>query len=353
MSPPSRSQIVRHLTSSKTYAIEKDWYRMWATIAKLYREENKSLRQVKEVMETEHHFYATTKMYKSRLKTWKLDKKLKEAEVVEMLRRKQDREAAGKRSQFFLRDQKVNWDRVVQYLKHRPDLRDTASIDVVRCLDSSPDIKCSTPSPILSKTEVPHRVEPHLDLRLLDDSLRALQSYLDVAFETGLVVIDGCILFGPNGEPARQRVLAWHDDMAGVKTLLNSNQTTAAFRLLNKQLDVLEHLIREQDPQLLLLTFHDIFDLESNLSESLIVFVARIHQAVFGERHPLSLIWDRLARFSAKARLQAVLRMAAYSAKEIEARMGAQSAYVGVLECLQVDVHKHGGSKDASGSLGS
>ncbi|UQC83527.1 uncharacterized protein CLUP02_09021, partial [Colletotrichum lupini] len=175
-------------------------------------------------------------------------------------------------------------------------------------------------------------------------------TYLNGAFEIGLVAIDGRVLYGPNGKPARQRVRKWHNDMADVHVLLSSEETTAAFRLLNKQLDFLKHLIREQDPELLLLTFHDIFDLEPNLAESLLVFVCRMHQAIFGEHHPLSLIWDNLVRFTAKARLQAVLSMAASTAKEMEARMGAQSAYVEALECLQVDVHKQTGSKDAFGS---
>ncbi|UQC83528.1 uncharacterized protein CLUP02_09022 [Colletotrichum lupini] len=112
MSTLSKSQSVR---AGKTYATEKDWHRMQPTITKLYRDENRSLRQVSEIMESHYHFYATTKMYKSRLSTWKLDKKLKEAEVMVMLRQKEDRDAAGKRSQFFLRGQEVNWERVMQY----------------------------------------------------------------------------------------------------------------------------------------------------------------------------------------------------------------------------------------------
>ncbi|KXH50496.1 hypothetical protein CSAL01_08308 [Colletotrichum salicis] len=305
-------------------------------------------------MENQYHFNATTKMYKSRLKTWKLDKKLKEAEVVVMLRQKQNRDAAGKCSQFFVRGQEVNWERVKQYLKHRPDLKDTSSIDIVRYLDTHMEIMCSTPSPTLSKNEIPRRIEPHSDLRLLEDSNRIIHSYLGGAFETGLVVIDGRILYGPNGKPARQRVRKWHDDMADIHALLSRKETTAAFRLLNKQLDSLKYLIREQDPELLLLTFHDIFDLEPKLSEALLIFVCRMHQAIFGERHPLSLIWDKLVRFTAEVRLQAVLSMAAYTAKEMEARMGAQSAYVEALECLQVDMHKQKGlgSKDAFVSSG-
>ncbi|KAF4779606.1 hypothetical protein HER10_EVM0005323 [Colletotrichum scovillei] len=350
MSPVPRPQDLRGLVAGKIYATEKDWHHMQPIIAKLYRDENRSLRQVREIMESRYHFHATTKMYKSRLSTWKLDKKLKEAEVVVMLRQKEDRDAAGKRSRFFLRGQEVKWDRVLQYLKHRPDLQDPTNVDIQRYLDTNLDVTCSTPSPTLFKNEIPCRIEPHSDLRLLDNSIRLIHSYLDGAFETGLVVIDGRILYGPNGKPARQRVRGWHEDMADIHILLSSKETTAAFRLLNKQLDLLKQLIREQDPELLLLTFHDIFDLEPNLAESLLVFVCRMHQAIFGEHHPLSLIWDNLVRFTAKARLQAVLSMTASTAKEMEARMGPQSAYVEALECLQVDVHKQRGSKDGFGS---
>lgn len=346
----SRPHDVSVLAASKTYANEKDWNRMQPIITKLYRDENKSLRQVREIMESQYHFYATTKMYKSRLKTWKLGKKLKEAEVMVMLRQKEDRDATGKPSQFFLRGQQVNWDRVVQYLKRRPDLQDTNGVDIARYIEASLDIKCSTPSPTLSKTEIPRRMESHPDLRRLDDSFRIIHSYLDGAFETGLVIIDGRSLYGPNGKPAKQRVRKWHDDMADVHALLSSRKTTTGFCLLNKQLDLLKQLIREQDPELLILTFHDILDLEPKLYETLLVFVCRMHQAIFGEQHPLSLIWDNLVRFTEDTRVQFVLRTAVFTANEMEAKMGAQSAMAEALECLQVDVHKKSGSKDTFGS---
>ncbi|KAK1701129.1 hypothetical protein BDP55DRAFT_10696 [Colletotrichum godetiae] len=266
-----------------------------------------------------------------------------------MLRQTKDRDAAGKRSQFFLRGQEVNWERVVQYLKHRPDLQDTTSVDIAQYTNANLDITCSTPSPTLSKSEIPRRIELHSDLRLLDDSIRIIRSYLDGAFETGLVVINGQILYGPNGKQAKQRVRKWHDDMADIHALFSSQEVTAAFRHLNKQLDSLKYLIREQEPELLILAFNDIFDLEPKLSETLLLFVCRMHQAIFGEQHPLSLIWDKLVRFTARARLHAVLSMATFTADVIEARMGAQSAMVEALECLQVDVHKQRGFKETLG----
>lgn len=55
----SRPHDVSVLAASKTYANEKDWNRMQPIITKLYRDENKSLRQVREIMESQYHFYAT------------------------------------------------------------------------------------------------------------------------------------------------------------------------------------------------------------------------------------------------------------------------------------------------------
>ncbi|KAK1701128.1 hypothetical protein BDP55DRAFT_640593 [Colletotrichum godetiae] len=59
MCPPSGFQDVHGLAAGKTYATEKDWKRMQPTIARLYRDESKSLRQVREIMETQYHFNAT------------------------------------------------------------------------------------------------------------------------------------------------------------------------------------------------------------------------------------------------------------------------------------------------------
>ncbi|TDZ21128.1 hypothetical protein Cob_v005793 [Colletotrichum orbiculare MAFF 240422] len=106
-------------TRGKIYATQDRWDLYRLLITRLYREEKKPLREVQIIMEQQHSFLATERMFKTRIKRWGLDKKFKEPEVFAMLYAKQKRDAVGKESEFVIRDQVVNWEDVTEYLKRR------------------------------------------------------------------------------------------------------------------------------------------------------------------------------------------------------------------------------------------
>ncbi len=98
-------------------------------------------------------------MFKSRINTWGLEKKLKACDVVQLLRLKHERETLGKPSSVFtVRGRTVDWDRVNTYIK-RKGLEVSAILTVVGSdgvlSNPSADIICRTPSPDLPDSHQP------------------------------------------------------------------------------------------------------------------------------------------------------------------------------------------------------
>jgi hypothetical protein len=83
-------------------------------------------------------------MYKDRIKTWRLDKKNKERDMLAILRKKTEREAVGKQTSFRVRGQVVTMENVLHYFKRK---KGTPEIGISAASTPS-DISCWTPSPV-------------------------------------------------------------------------------------------------------------------------------------------------------------------------------------------------------------
>ncbi|KAK3689447.1 Clr5 domain-containing protein, partial [Podospora appendiculata] len=124
-----------------------EWDEYRETIQELYQSKNMSLKDVMRTMEDKHGFRATQRMYKTRIKSWGLDKNFKESEVVELYRLKRERDRIGKPSTYKIRGRDVDWDRVQSYVKRK-------GLDIAHLIDTAPaispsarDVSCRTPSP--------------------------------------------------------------------------------------------------------------------------------------------------------------------------------------------------------------
>src|SRR4051812_7827149 len=87
-------------------------------------------------------------MYKTRIKSWGLDKNFKESEVVELFRLRRERDRLGKPTDYMIRGRVVDWERVNSYVKRK-------GLDIASQLDASSsgyspsarEVSCRTPSP--------------------------------------------------------------------------------------------------------------------------------------------------------------------------------------------------------------
>lgn len=74
-------------TSRNHYASPADWKQHKSRIIRLYQIEHKKLKDVKAIMENNHHFFATERMYKARFKEWDIYKNIRAKVVLDTVRR--------------------------------------------------------------------------------------------------------------------------------------------------------------------------------------------------------------------------------------------------------------------------
>ena len=117
-------------------------------------------------------------MFKIRIKKWGLDKNHKAPEVLELLRLKYQRDAVGKKSEFFIRNRPVNWDDVERYIKRSRTLLAKSDSGFLEIGSHTTGVVCRTPSPdpavILS---VPGIIEASDELRTVDEVVRIVRDY--------------------------------------------------------------------------------------------------------------------------------------------------------------------------------
>jgi hypothetical protein len=123
------------------------WELNRATIQRLYLEEKKTLPQVMQTMKLDYGLNATVKMYKRRLRLWKMDSKnLRRREVKHIAQLKVERDAVGKASHFSINGRTLDMEHVQRYLKKHgfsslQDLNRAASP-----VTEDADVDCSTPA---------------------------------------------------------------------------------------------------------------------------------------------------------------------------------------------------------------
>ncbi|KAI1765441.1 hypothetical protein GGR53DRAFT_490460 [Hypoxylon sp. FL1150] len=132
------------------------WEAHKAAIARLYLEENKRLKDVMEIMESQWGFRASQKMYKTKLTQWKFFKNNRQADVANLLYLQRHRLAIGKESTFRRNGKPID---VEAYMRRRG----ISAFDLVEVADSGdlpPTVRCRTPP------SVPKILDPPDDLRL-------------------------------------------------------------------------------------------------------------------------------------------------------------------------------------------
>ncbi|KAK2025196.1 hypothetical protein LX32DRAFT_642939 [Colletotrichum zoysiae] len=264
-------------------------------------------------------------MFKTRIKSWGIDKKLKKAEVLHILQLKQEREAAGKNSRVFIRNREVEWERLADYLRRHPDVR-TKSRDFARDPTAAArlGIVCRTPSPGPSVSVL---LNGPLEARLPDEMLRIFRNYVQGAWES-VWTLQGGDLHGYDQESGKDRVRKMGCHLRNAMTLLEQNKLQAAFRTLNQSLDSIGRMIKGQDPEIFYMLSYCILQLGSEVAELLIAFISEMHAAVLHPLHPLSLVWDRLRHLPWECRARTVSMMAFDSAQFLETRLGIRNRVV-------------------------
>ncbi|OTB02145.1 hypothetical protein M426DRAFT_25020 [Hypoxylon sp. CI-4A] len=295
-------------TTSQTFpqryngpAKDGDWANYRETITALYLDQNKSLKDVMQIMREEYYFFATEKMYKIRFNKWGLHKKLRAHQVAELLVQRGRRAAAGKSSVSYVHGRKIDSDRLNTYLRRvsparRKELMAILSgkVEVAGAQKRSiEEIICRTPSPEPEVVgQIPRRMEAPEDLRLPEECLQIVQSYVGGAFDGDLWKT------GPNRElimPRRERT--WLDPVSSARQLFANGLTEQAFRMVRITFDDYRTVMKRQDPSLMVETCLALGALQQSgpgLAESLVNYAFNLSRIVLGPRHPLHLLFAKL-----------------------------------------------------------
>ncbi|KAI1374111.1 hypothetical protein F4677DRAFT_179924 [Hypoxylon crocopeplum] len=290
-------------TSPQRYngpARDGDWTNYRDTITSLYLDQNKSLKEVMRIMREEYYFFATEKMYKIRFNKWGLHKKLRAHQVAELLVQCGKRAAVGKTSVSFVHGRKIDADRLNTYLRRvSPARRKELEAILSGRMDlgaaqkrSIEEIICRTPSPEPEPEPVPRRIEAPDSLRLPEECMQIVHSYVGGAFEAALFQLtpENELVFPRRGK-------TWLDPVSSARQLFVNGFTQQAFHMLKITFDDYKDVMTRQDPSLLVetcLALGALLQSGPGLAESLVRYACKMSRIVFGPRHPLHLLFMRL-----------------------------------------------------------
>ncbi|KAI0843044.1 hypothetical protein F5Y06DRAFT_79787 [Hypoxylon sp. FL0890] len=281
-------------------ARDDDWTNYRDTITSLYLDQNKSLKEVMRIMREEYYFYATEKMYKIRFNKWGLHKKLRAHQVAELLVQQGKRAAVGKSSVSFVHGRKIDSDRLNTYLRRVSPARRKELMEILSGRAelgaaqqrSIEEIICRTPSPEPESEPLPRRLEAPDGLRLPEECMQIVRSYVSGAFDAALwqTTPEKELVF-----PHRGRT--WLDPVSSARQLFVNGFTEQGFRMLRITFDDYRDVMVRQDPSLLVetcLALGALLQSGPGLAESLINYVCGMSRIVFGPKHPLFLLFVRL-----------------------------------------------------------
>ncbi|KAI8623422.1 hypothetical protein F5Y19DRAFT_468509 [Xylariaceae sp. FL1651] len=121
------------------------WEAVKSEIARLYLDEGRRLKDVMAIMEERRGFWASLKMYKTKLTQWKFFKNNRQADVANLLYLQKYRQTMGKGSTFQRNGKPVN---VAAYMR-RKGLRVVDLLEGAHSCDLPPTLRCRTPPPPL------------------------------------------------------------------------------------------------------------------------------------------------------------------------------------------------------------
>jgi hypothetical protein len=232
-------------------------------------------------------------MYKDHITKWGLDKNNKEYEVMAIVRKKCQRDAVGKPSEFRIRGRIVSIEDVHRYLKRKGISIEDA---IARRAATPPNLRCSTPEAVPSSPANPQIFEAHRRI------LVSLRSYVlgSLESETWILDRDGYYLVSAKGAVANA-VNNCMDSFICAYSLLEMGSFQKAGNFLVKGSAYIRDVLWEEHPSMLTKLFEVIFLLRSggwiDCSNTILNHVSKMAATVLIEMHPLRTIFKCLISF--------------------------------------------------------
>ncbi|KAF7556623.1 hypothetical protein G7046_g6246 [Stylonectria norvegica] len=283
------------LCNSRKRIPSEEWEKKRPVITQLYQEEKKSLREVMEILEREHRFKATVKMYKSRIWKWGLDKKLKGDEVLAIMLLRREREAQNKPTEFTIRGQPVDMDNINRYIRRNPSLMAKFRAGQMPSIQTTLEVQCRTPPPSPGRAFAP-RVESYH----VEEVLGLFRDYLDGSFTNAAWDCEYNVYCmshkpGDRSDELFERVIA---SFALVNRCMIRGDEISISAMLNPAFESLKEIIATESPVFVVRTVCLLWYLDrhhkNDLLRLVMDYLAGLIPIVLGQHHIMTRIWKIL-----------------------------------------------------------
>ena len=257
---------------------------------------------------------ASAKMYKTRIKQWRLDKKNKESDMKAIVRKRAKRLNESKVSLFHVRGKAVDFEEVVRYWERKGiSIEDVAT---QRDASATPvDVRCLTPAASQGGTPIFALMATPNELAIPEQMLIMIQDYVRGSFDSGTWIQthpcsqcysskDGGTASKTSGDIHFACSLACVDFSQG-------HFQEAGATLIHATAAIKEILLAEDPHTLnrLMTTFrHCLYKGRHEIALAILRHSSNMGEVLLGERHPLPRICQWLASHDRQSVQQALER---------------------------------------------
>ncbi|KAF5673442.1 hypothetical protein FHETE_3356 [Fusarium heterosporum] len=315
-----------------------EWEKKRPAITKLYQEEKRPLKEVMEVLEREHGFTATVKMYKSRIWKWGLDKKLKSDEVLAILILRTEREAQGKTSEFTIRGQPVDLDNINRYIRRNPQLVARFHAGVVPSIQTTLEVQCRTPSPTVSSS-----LPPPKEISTVEKVLGLFTDYFDSSFTNGVWEYEyngNCV-----SPKSCDRSVELFERVVTSFGLVNRSMMRkddiSISTILTPAFESLKEVIASESPVFAVRTAFLLWYLnqfhKGDLLHIVMNYLSGLVPIVLGQSHPMTRIWKIIGSQEFTQHYELSTRLYTSLVPLFEERIGPANSLTTILYCDHID----------------
>ncbi|OTA98171.1 hypothetical protein M426DRAFT_17686 [Hypoxylon sp. CI-4A] len=289
--------------SHNGWATADDWATQRDLITIMW-DENRTLKEIMQVMQEKHQFFATVRMYKARFQKWGIEKKIKAEEAVEIFRQQTARAAAGKPTVAYIRGRRIDPDRLQRYRYRAAPL---ISKKIMRAEKGSEEdasaarmsqVVCRTPSPSPSpettdsNLSISPVIEEPTELRVPHECMQILRNFINGAFDSGMWQMQ------TEGERAEMNgAFTWQHYVASSQGLIRHGRVKEGFSLLGICFDQYKQQLQRPDSMFWLATYKCVMVLASQndkLGGAFIDYASKLTSLLLPPGHPFNQLWSRV-----------------------------------------------------------
>jgi hypothetical protein len=230
-------------------------------------------------------------MYKNRITKWKLDKRNKASEIMAVVRKKRQRDAEGKDSEFHLRGRLVDLDNVHRYLKRKGMPIENA---IELSAATPPDLRCCTPDAVPRSPANPEIFEG--PQRVFTEIRHYIFGSRDS--KTWFLSAGDQFYLSARGAGREAALTDFQYNLATACSLLNAGSHTRAGQFLINGSAYIQDILLEERPQTLETVFYAMTKLPeygwADCGNIIFKQFSRMAITILPEMHPLRQIFNFL-----------------------------------------------------------